>query len=169
MKDAVEFLLWVVAGLASDSSFQQRANETSCFTGWLSSKLKGLLECSVDVAALGCQHVDSLEALFFFDCMATALAALLTAVWFFPSEQENKHQRPLCFQALSGNSNADTVVKYKLKQPVIARYLRLIPLDWNPNGRIGLRLEIYGCLYSKYWNHDQFKLVIFSRFFSSKA
>uniref|UniRef100_A0A3Q3E1Q7 Contactin-associated protein-like 4 n=1 Tax=Labrus bergylta TaxID=56723 RepID=A0A3Q3E1Q7_9LABR len=44
-----------------------------------------------------------------------------------------------------GNNNADSVVQYKLQQPVIARFLRLIPLDWNPNGRIGLRLETYGC------------------------
>ncbi|XP_045905677.1 contactin-associated protein-like 4 isoform X1 [Micropterus dolomieu] len=50
--------------------------------------------------------------------------------------------------AFPGNSNADTVVQYKLKQAVIARYLRLIPLDWNPTGRIGLRLEIYGCRYT---------------------
>uniref|UniRef100_A0A3B3UNP3 Contactin-associated protein-like 4 n=1 Tax=Poecilia latipinna TaxID=48699 RepID=A0A3B3UNP3_9TELE len=49
----------------------------------------------------------------------------------------------------SSNSNADSVVQYKLDQPVIARYLRLIPLDWNPTGRIGLRLEIYGCRYSE--------------------
>lgn len=55
----------------------------------------------------------------------------------------------LLLQAFPGNSNADTVVQYKLKQPVIARFLRLIPLDWNPTGRIGLRLEIYGCQYSK--------------------
>lgn len=63
----------------------------------------------------------------------------------------------LFLQALPGNSNADTVVQYKLKQPVIAHYLRLIPLDWNPTGRIGLRLEIYGCRYSKSFNHDEFK------------
>ncbi|XP_017276057.1 contactin-associated protein-like 4 isoform X2 [Kryptolebias marmoratus] len=50
--------------------------------------------------------------------------------------------------AFPGNSNADSVVQYKLDQPVIARYLRLIPLDWNPTGRIGLRLEIYGCRYT---------------------
>ncbi|KAM6984662.1 LOW QUALITY PROTEIN: contactin-associated protein-like 4 [Aplochiton taeniatus] len=50
--------------------------------------------------------------------------------------------------AFSGNSNADSVVQYKLQQPVIARYLRLNPLDWNPNGRIGLRLEAYGCPYN---------------------
>ncbi|XP_058496196.1 contactin-associated protein-like 4 isoform X3 [Solea solea] len=47
-----------------------------------------------------------------------------------------------------GNTNADSVVQYKLQQPVIARFLRLIPLGWNPNGRIGLRLETYGCPYT---------------------
>uniref|UniRef100_A0A667ZRR0 Contactin associated protein like 3 n=1 Tax=Myripristis murdjan TaxID=586833 RepID=A0A667ZRR0_9TELE len=50
--------------------------------------------------------------------------------------------------AFPGNSNADSVVQYKLQQPVIARFLRLIPLDWNPSGRIGLRLETYGCPYT---------------------
>uniref|UniRef100_A0A3B5AXM3 Contactin associated protein like 3 n=1 Tax=Stegastes partitus TaxID=144197 RepID=A0A3B5AXM3_9TELE len=49
--------------------------------------------------------------------------------------------------AFPGNSNADSVVQHKLQHPVIARYVRLIPLDWNPNGRIGLRLEAYGCPY----------------------
>uniref|UniRef100_A0A665XDW3 Contactin associated protein like 3 n=1 Tax=Echeneis naucrates TaxID=173247 RepID=A0A665XDW3_ECHNA len=48
-----------------------------------------------------------------------------------------------------GNSNADSVVQYKLQQPAIARFLRLLPLDWNPSGRIGLRLETYGCPYSE--------------------
>ncbi|XP_041849162.1 contactin-associated protein-like 4 [Melanotaenia boesemani] len=47
-----------------------------------------------------------------------------------------------------GNSNADSVVQYKLQQTVVARFLRLIPLDWNPSGRIGLRLETYGCPYT---------------------
>uniref|UniRef100_A0A3Q2FR24 Contactin-associated protein-like 4 n=1 Tax=Cyprinodon variegatus TaxID=28743 RepID=A0A3Q2FR24_CYPVA len=47
-----------------------------------------------------------------------------------------------------GNNNADSVVQYKLQQPVVARFLRLIPLDWNPSGRIGLRLETYGCPYT---------------------
>ncbi|KAM3606003.1 uncharacterized protein V6R79_008890 [Siganus canaliculatus] len=49
--------------------------------------------------------------------------------------------------ALSGNTNADSVVQHKLQSAVTSRYLRLIPLDWNPNGRIGLRLEAYGCPY----------------------
>ncbi|XP_070817481.1 contactin-associated protein-like 4 [Chaetodon trifascialis] len=59
-----------------------------------------------------------------------------------------QHRQEDSLGAFPGNSNADTVVLYKLKQPVIARYLRLIPLDWNPTGRIGLRLEIYGCRYT---------------------
>ncbi|XP_052463585.1 contactin-associated protein-like 4 isoform X1 [Carassius gibelio] len=49
--------------------------------------------------------------------------------------------------AFSGNSNADSVVMYKLQQPVVAQYVRILPLDWNANGRIGLRLEAYGCRY----------------------
>uniref|UniRef100_A0A8C7X676 Contactin associated protein like 3 n=1 Tax=Oryzias sinensis TaxID=183150 RepID=A0A8C7X676_9TELE len=48
-----------------------------------------------------------------------------------------------------GNSNADSVVQHKLQQPAVARFLRLVPLDWNPSGRIGLRVETYGCPYSE--------------------
>ncbi|KAM9385765.1 contactin-associated protein-like 4 [Pholidichthys leucotaenia] len=59
-----------------------------------------------------------------------------------------QHRQEDSLGAFPGNSNADTVVHYKLEQPVIARYLRLVPLDWNPTGRIGLRLEIYGCRYT---------------------
>ncbi|XP_077440913.1 contactin-associated protein-like 4 isoform X1 [Vanacampus margaritifer] len=59
-----------------------------------------------------------------------------------------QHRQEDSFGALPGNSNADTVVQYKLEQTVVARLVRLIPLAWNPNGRIGLRLEIYGCHYA---------------------
>ncbi|KAM7388159.1 hypothetical protein PAMP_024357 [Pampus punctatissimus] len=62
--------------------------------------------------------------------------------------QQNGKLEAISLLAFPGNSNADTVVQYKLEQLVIARYLRLIPLDWNPTGRIGLRLEIYGCRYT---------------------
>ncbi|XP_037537320.1 contactin-associated protein-like 4 [Nematolebias whitei] len=51
-------------------------------------------------------------------------------------------------RSFPGNTNADSVVQYKLQQPAVARFLRLLPLDWNPSGRIGLRLEAYGCPYS---------------------
>nr|XP_057947216.1 contactin-associated protein-like 4 [Doryrhamphus excisus] len=50
--------------------------------------------------------------------------------------------------SLTGNSNADSVVQYKLQKSTIARFLRLLPLGWNPRGRIGLRLETYGCPYT---------------------
>ncbi|XP_077463030.1 contactin-associated protein-like 4 isoform X1 [Stigmatopora argus] len=56
-----------------------------------------------------------------------------------------QHRQDNSFGALPGNSNADTVVQYKFEQMVLTRFLRLIPLAWNPSGRIGLRLEIYGC------------------------
>uniref|UniRef100_A0A3Q4HYJ9 Contactin-associated protein-like 4-like n=1 Tax=Neolamprologus brichardi TaxID=32507 RepID=A0A3Q4HYJ9_NEOBR len=62
--------------------------------------------------------------------------------------RQHRQEDSLGVTAFPGNSNADTVVQYKLEQPVIARFLRLIPLDWNPSGRIGLRLEIYGCRYT---------------------
>ncbi|XP_044517258.1 contactin-associated protein-like 4 isoform X5 [Gracilinanus agilis] len=47
----------------------------------------------------------------------------------------------------SGNTNADSVVYYKLQHSIKARFLRFIPLAWNPNGRIGMRIEVYGCSY----------------------
>ncbi|KAJ8780465.1 hypothetical protein J1605_011729 [Eschrichtius robustus] len=34
-----------------------------------------------------------------------------------------------------------------VKHPVIARYVRIVPLDWNGEGRVGLRIEVYGCSY----------------------
>ncbi|XP_009679281.2 contactin-associated protein-like 4 isoform X1 [Struthio camelus] len=49
--------------------------------------------------------------------------------------------------AFSGNTNADSVVYYKLQHSIKARFLRFVPLDWNPNGRIGMRIEVYGCTY----------------------
>ncbi|MEE6459658.1 hypothetical protein FKM82_000687 [Ascaphus truei] len=51
---------------------------------------------------------------------------------------------------LIGNSNADSVVHYKLQNHIRARFFRFAPLEWNRNGRIGMRIEIYGCTYSKY-------------------
>uniref|UniRef100_A0A8D2JD64 Contactin associated protein family member 4 n=1 Tax=Varanus komodoensis TaxID=61221 RepID=A0A8D2JD64_VARKO len=49
--------------------------------------------------------------------------------------------------AFSGNTNADSVVSYKLQHSIKARFLRFVPLDWNHNGRIGMRIEVYGCAY----------------------
>ncbi|XP_030884385.1 contactin-associated protein-like 4 [Leptonychotes weddellii] len=48
-----------------------------------------------------------------------------------------------------GNANADSVVYYRLQPSIKARFLRFIPLEWNPRGRIGMRIEVFGCAYSK--------------------
>lgn len=52
-------------------------------------------------------------------------------------------------QTFVGNTNADGVVYHKLLHSVRARFVRFVPLEWNPNGQIGMRVEVYGCSYSK--------------------
>ncbi|KAF6078467.1 hypothetical protein HJG60_009265 [Phyllostomus discolor] len=47
----------------------------------------------------------------------------------------------------SGNANADSVVHYRLQPSIKARFLRFIPVEWNPKGRIGMRIEVFGCAY----------------------
>ncbi|XP_029461074.1 contactin-associated protein-like 5 [Rhinatrema bivittatum] len=49
--------------------------------------------------------------------------------------------------AFTGNSNADSVVLHKFLHSIKVRFLRFIPLEWNLGGRIGLRAEVYGCVY----------------------
>ncbi|TKS80454.1 Contactin-associated protein-like 2 [Collichthys lucidus] len=46
-----------------------------------------------------------------------------------------------------GNVNSEGVVRHKLQHPILARYIRFIPVDWSREGRIGVRLELYGCSY----------------------
>ncbi|XP_033984290.1 contactin-associated protein-like 5 [Trematomus bernacchii] len=49
-----------------------------------------------------------------------------------------------------GNVNSEAVVQNKLSHPVRTRFLRFIPLQWNPSGWMGLRVEAYGCSYKSY-------------------
>ncbi|XP_059345135.1 contactin-associated protein 1 [Ammospiza nelsoni] len=46
-----------------------------------------------------------------------------------------------------GNVNESGVVRHDLHYPILARYIRIIPVAWNPRGKIGLRLGLYGCPY----------------------
>ncbi|KAG8139787.1 hypothetical protein E2320_002538, partial [Naja naja] len=46
-----------------------------------------------------------------------------------------------------GNVNSSGVVSHDLHHPILARYLRIIPVAWNPQGTIGLRVGLYGCYY----------------------
>ncbi|KAM6179045.1 contactin-associated protein-like 5 isoform 2-T2 [Rhynchocyon petersi] len=47
----------------------------------------------------------------------------------------------------AGNMNADSVVHHRLPHSVKARFIRFVPLQWNPSGKIGMRVEVYGCSY----------------------
>lgn len=40
-------------------------------------------------------------------------------------------------------------MRHDLHYHFTARYIRIVPLAWNPRGKIGLRLGLYGCPYSK--------------------
>ncbi|KAM4876428.1 LOW QUALITY PROTEIN: contactin-associated protein-like 3 [Thomomys bottae] len=54
-----------------------------------------------------------------------------------------------------GNTNADSVVHHSLQPPFEARFLRFLPLAWNPKGRIGMRVEVYGCAYHKWFYYSE--------------
>ncbi|XP_059136413.1 contactin-associated protein like 5-1-like isoform X3 [Peromyscus eremicus] len=47
----------------------------------------------------------------------------------------------------AGNMNADSVVHHKLLHSMRTRFVRFVPLEWNPSGKIGMRVEVYGCSY----------------------
>lgn len=51
------------------------------------------------------------------------------------------------FQTFEGNINSEGVVRHELQHAVLARYIRFIPVEWSREGRIGVRLELYGCSY----------------------
>uniref|UniRef100_A0A8C7D3F0 Contactin-associated protein-like 5 n=1 Tax=Oncorhynchus kisutch TaxID=8019 RepID=A0A8C7D3F0_ONCKI len=50
-------------------------------------------------------------------------------------------------QTYTGNTNSEGVVQHKLVHSIAARFLRFVPLDWSTTGWIGLRVEVYGCVY----------------------
>lgn len=59
------------------------------------------------------------------------------------------HSSSLSPQTFFGNVNESAVVRHDLHYHFTARYIRIVPLAWNPRGKIGLRLGLYGCPYSK--------------------
>uniref|UniRef100_A0A5F9DNM5 Contactin associated protein like 3 n=1 Tax=Oryctolagus cuniculus TaxID=9986 RepID=A0A5F9DNM5_RABIT len=58
-----------------------------------------------------------------------------------------QYRREESIWGFPGNTNADSVVHYRLQSPFQARFLRFLPVAWNPKGRIGMRIEVYGCVY----------------------
>ncbi|XP_014671495.1 PREDICTED: neurexin-4-like, partial [Priapulus caudatus] len=55
----------------------------------------------------------------------------------------DKHGR---HEVFDGNNDTDTVARRTLAAPVIARYVRIVPIRWQHS--IALRLELYGCGYA---------------------
>ncbi|XP_033856004.3 contactin-associated protein-like 2 [Acipenser ruthenus] len=49
--------------------------------------------------------------------------------------------------AFTGNTNTESVVRHDLQHAFVARLLRIVPLDWNGEGQIGMRIELFGCPY----------------------
>ncbi|XP_036277629.1 contactin-associated protein-like 5 [Pipistrellus kuhlii] len=58
-----------------------------------------------------------------------------------------QYQQEDSIWTFAGNTNADGVVHHRLLHPVRARFVRFVPLEWNPSGKIGMRVEVYGCSY----------------------
>uniref|UniRef100_A0A1A8RSB5 Contactin associated protein-like 5a n=1 Tax=Nothobranchius rachovii TaxID=451742 RepID=A0A1A8RSB5_9TELE len=62
--------------------------------------------------------------------------------------KQHRHEDGL--ERFVGNVNSETVVQNKLSHPLKTRFLRFVPLDWNPSGWMGLRVEVFGCSYKSY-------------------
>ncbi|XP_061580092.1 contactin-associated protein-like 5 [Cololabis saira] len=53
-------------------------------------------------------------------------------------------------ERFAGNVNSESVVQNKLSHPLRTRFLRFVPVDWNPSGWMGLRVEVFGCSYKSF-------------------
>ena len=49
----------------------------------------------------------------------------------------------LLFQVFEGNKDSNSVFTNRLSQPIRARFIRFIPMEWH--NHISMRVEIYGC------------------------
>ncbi|KAM9719891.1 contactin-associated protein-like 5 [Menidia menidia] len=56
----------------------------------------------------------------------------------------------LVLQRFSGNQNSEAVVQTRISPPLRTRFLRFVPLDWNPSGWMGMRVEAFGCSYKSF-------------------
>lgn len=48
-------------------------------------------------------------------------------------------------QIFQANNDSDSVVTNTLSPSILARFIRVLPLEWNQLETICLRLELYGC------------------------
>uniref|UniRef100_A0A4X1SEE9 Contactin-associated protein-like 3 n=1 Tax=Sus scrofa TaxID=9823 RepID=A0A4X1SEE9_PIG len=103
------------------------------------------------LALLSAQPWSTLAAGNTYNCDAPLASALPRASFSSSSELSSSHGPGFASlnrrDGFPGNTNADSVVHYRLQPPFEARFLRFLPLTWNPKGRIGMRIEVYGCAY----------------------
>jgi len=52
----------------------------------------------------------------------------------------------VCVQEFSGNVNQDKESRQFLRSPIVARYVRIHPVEWHR--QIGLRAGLFGCPHS---------------------
>ncbi|XP_051792340.1 contactin-associated protein 1 isoform X1 [Erpetoichthys calabaricus] len=50
----------------------------------------------------------------------------------------------------AGNWNNYQVKRHYFHYAITAKHVRFLPMEWNPDGKIGVRLELYGCYYGSY-------------------
>ena len=60
-------------------------------------------------------------------------------------------------QEFDGNKDKNSVVYHDLNPPIIARYIRFLPVEWKDE--ISMRVELYGCVKGKE-NGFSLKLII---------
>ena len=60
-------------------------------------------------------------------------------------------------QEFDGNKDKNSVVYHDLNPPIIARYIRFLPVEWK--GEISVRVELYECVKGKE-NGFPLKLII---------
>ena len=60
-------------------------------------------------------------------------------------------------QEFDGNKDKNSVVYHDLNPPIIARYIRFLPVEWR--GEISMRVELHGCVKGKE-NGFPLKLII---------
>lgn len=69
---------------------------------------------------------------------------LCTGTPIMEQDSQLPNQPPLPSQVFYGNSDRSSSVQNLLRPPIVARYIRLIPLGWHV--RIAIRMELLECL-----------------------
>lgn len=97
-------------------------------------------------------QISSYQQWLFEKCNAGAMNHIWTDTFFTFTFSRRRSELPLTsvtshhiLQVFVGNQNSETPVLSLLPVPTVARFIRINPQTWYPNGTICLRAEILGC------------------------